>query len=67
MDIDSTKSPAYRAMAFTVPLFDAFMKRAMPDFQPIQFIIADSFTDSLYQPNGNEDPNAPCYGPDSTT
>jgi hypothetical protein len=54
-------------MAFTVPLFDAFMKRAMPDFQPIQFIIADSFTDSLYQPNGNEDPNAPCYGPDSTT
>jgi hypothetical protein len=25
--------------------------------QPIQFIIADSFTDSLYQPNGNEDPN----------
>jgi hypothetical protein len=22
--------------------------------QPIQFLIADSFTDSLYQPNGNE-------------
>ena len=27
-------SPAYGDMAFTVPLFDEFMKRAMPDFQP---------------------------------
>ena len=27
-------SPAYGDMAFTVPLFDDFMKRAMPDFQP---------------------------------
>lgn len=27
-------SPAYGDMAFTVPLFDAFMKRAMPDFPP---------------------------------
>jgi hypothetical protein len=27
-------SPAYGDMAFTVPLFDAFMKRAIPDFQP---------------------------------
>lgn len=35
--------------------------------QPTQFIIADSFTDSLYQPKGNEDPKVPCYGPDSTT
>jgi hypothetical protein len=28
------KNPAYVDMAFSMPLFDAFMKRAMPDFQP---------------------------------
>ena len=27
-------SPAYGDMAFTVPLFDEFMLRAMPDFHP---------------------------------
>lgn len=27
-------SPAYGDMAFTVPLFDEFMRRAMPDFSP---------------------------------
>ncbi len=27
-------SPAYGEMAFTVPLFDAFMRRAMPSFEP---------------------------------
>lgn len=27
-------SPSYGDMAFTVPLFDDFMKRAIPDFQP---------------------------------
>ena len=27
-------SPAYGDMAFTVPLFDEFMVRAMPDFTP---------------------------------
>ena len=27
-------SPAYGDIAFTVPLFDEFMVRAIPDFQP---------------------------------
>jgi len=27
-------SPAHGDLAFTVPLFDAFMMRAIPDFQP---------------------------------
>jgi len=29
-------SPAYGDMAFTVPLFDQFMCRAMPEFKPVQ-------------------------------
>jgi len=27
-------SPSHGEMAFTVPLFDAFMRRAMPQFEP---------------------------------
>ena len=27
-------SPAYGEMAFTVPLFDEFMRRSIPEFQP---------------------------------
>ena len=27
-------SPSHGEMAFTVPLFDAFMRRAMPRFEP---------------------------------
>jgi hypothetical protein len=27
-------SPAHGEMAFTVPLFDAFMRRVMPKFEP---------------------------------
>jgi hypothetical protein len=27
-------SPSHGDMAFTVPLFDAFMRRAMPSFEP---------------------------------
>lgn len=27
-------SPAHGDMAFTVPLFDEFMRRAIPEFQP---------------------------------
>jgi hypothetical protein len=27
-------SPSHGEMAFTVPLFDKFMRRAMPEFEP---------------------------------
>ncbi len=41
-------SPAHGDMAFTVPLFDEFMRRAMPTFETeMDFFIADTFTESL--------------------
>jgi hypothetical protein len=59
-------SPAHGELALTVPLFDGFMKRAMPESQAgervsvadgvrMEFRIADTLTDSLGRQSGEEE------------